>query len=122
MINDYWEGGKSLKSLRDRVVVKLDEVEEKTSSGLYVPETVRHGEREQKKIRAGVVVDIGPKVNLVKVGDHVVFDQYGGMCPKFWDKFVSMTEDDLMATIPDDNDPGPVPHESLAGVAEPAFA
>ena len=96
-------------------------------AGLYLPETTRYGEKAQKKIRTGVIIDIGPEVNLVKVGDRVVFDKYGGMCPKFWDKFVSMTEEDLLATIPDDNITEPSTNgvgaqPSTDRVAEPAFA
>jgi len=46
MINDYWEGGKSLKSLRDRVVVKLDETEETTKAGLtFIPSRLVNGYR-----------------------------------------------------------------------------
>src|SRR3990167_3411083 len=127
MKSNYWEGEKSLRSLRDRVVVKLDETEETTKAGLYLPETTRYGEKAQKKIRTGVIIDIGPEVNLVKVGDRVVFDKYGGMCPKFWDKFVSMTEEDLLATITDDNITEPSTNgvgaqPSTHTVAEPAFA
>lgn len=50
--------------LHDNILVKMDEVEEKTASGIYLP--------ERKKNRdTGEVVQIGPKVKNIKVGDRV---------------------------------------------------
>ena len=71
----------ALKPLGDRVIVKADEAEETTASGLYLA-------RESKeKPQTGTVLSVGAGKldkdgNLVpvpvKVGDKVIFGKYGG--------------------------------------------
>lgn len=71
----------ALKPLGDRVIVKADEAEETTASGLYLA-------RESKeKPQTGIVISVGEgkldkNGNLVpvpvKAGDKVVFGKYGG--------------------------------------------
>ena len=72
----------ALKPLDDRIVVKANEAEEKTASGLVIPDTAK------EKPQQGVVLAAGPgrrsdqTGNLipldVKVGDTVVYSKYGG--------------------------------------------
>ena len=71
----------ALKPLGDRVIVKADEAEETTASGLYLA-------RESKeKPQTGTVLAVGAGKldkdgNLVpvpvKVGDKVIYGKYGG--------------------------------------------
>ena len=71
----------TLKPLGDRVIVKRDEVEDKTASGLYLS-------RESKeKPQTGVVVAVGEGKRdkdgaLIpmpfKVGDKVLYGKFGG--------------------------------------------
>ena len=71
----------TLKPLGDRVIVKRDEVEDKTASGLYLS-------RESKeKPQTGVVVAVGEGKRdkdgalipmPVKVGDKVLYGKFGG--------------------------------------------
>ena len=71
----------TLKPLCDRVIVKRDEVEDKTASGLYLS-------RESKeKPQTGVVVAVGEGKRdkdgalipmPVKVGDKVLYGKFGG--------------------------------------------
>ena len=71
----------TLKPLGDRVIVKRDEVEDKTASGLYLS-------RESKeKPQTGVVVAVGEGKRdkdgalipmTVKVGDKVLYGKFGG--------------------------------------------
>ena len=71
----------TLKPLGDRVIVKRDEVEDKTASGLYLS-------REYKeKPQTGVVVAVGEGKRdkdgalipmPVKVGDKVLYGKFGG--------------------------------------------
>ncbi len=72
----------NIKPLGDRVVVKPLKKEEKTASGIVLPDTV---EKEQKA--EGEIVAVGPGKLLesglrasmeVKVGDHVLFEKWGG--------------------------------------------
>ena len=71
----------NLKPRGDRVIIKQDEAEEKTSSGLYIA-----GDAKEKP-QTGTVLAVGPGKldkegkNLpmpVKVGDRVVYSKYGG--------------------------------------------
>ena len=71
----------TLKPLGDRVIVKRDEVEDKTASGLYLS-------RESKeKPQTGVVVAVGEGKRdkdgalipmPVEVGDKVLYGKFGG--------------------------------------------
>ena len=71
----------AVKPLEDRVLVKPDEAETQTASGLYLPEASK-----EKPIQ-GIVVTTGPGKLLdngqrakmsVKKGDLVVYSQYAG--------------------------------------------
>ncbi|MCK4540808.1 MAG: co-chaperone GroES [Spirochaetales bacterium] len=58
----------------DRVLVKAEEVEEKTSGGIYIPQTA------QEKTQSGIVVEIGDDKDeiKVKVGQKVMYEKYAG--------------------------------------------
>lgn len=71
----------SFKPAGDRVLVKPESVEEKTASGIIIPDTAR-----KEKPETGVVIAIGPGKRgddneiipvSVKVGDKVMFSKYG---------------------------------------------
>ncbi len=64
-----------LKPLDDRVLVKPVDSEEKTQSGIFLPDTAR------EKSQQGTVVAVGTDEDLqqkVKVGDRVLFTKFGG--------------------------------------------
>lgn len=62
----------NFKPLGERVLVKRTEVENKTASGIYIPDNAK------EKPQTAQVVAIGNKVEDVKVGDTIVFEQYRG--------------------------------------------
>jgi chaperonin GroES len=72
----------SLQPLDDRIVVRPSEAEEKTASGLVIPDTAK------EKPQQGEVLAIGPGRRAentgelipldIKVGDKVVYSKYGG--------------------------------------------
>ena len=71
----------SLKPLGDRVIVKADEAEQTTASGLYLASEAK------EKPQTGEVIAVGEGKldkdgNLVpvpvKVGDKVIYGKYGG--------------------------------------------
>ena len=62
----------NFKPLGERVLVKRTEVENKTASGIYIPDNAK------EKPHTAEVVAVGNKVEDVKVGDTVVFEQYRG--------------------------------------------
>lgn len=72
---------KKLQPLGDRVVVKADPAEERTKSGIVLPETAKEKPVEGTVIAVGSgwVTDNGQKVPPeVKVGDKVIYSKYGG--------------------------------------------
>jgi len=60
------------KPLKERVFVSYSGELERTSGGIYVPDTAK--EKPQK----GKVEAVGTEVKHVKVGDTVLFDKYSG--------------------------------------------
>lgn len=71
----------NIKPLGDKVVVQVTESEEKTASGIYLPDSAKKKPQEGKIIAIGNgrVLDNGERNKLsVKVGDRVLFSKYGG--------------------------------------------
>jgi len=66
----------NIKPLADRVLVEPAAAEEKTASGLYIPDTAK--EKPQK----GTVIAVGSgkkdEPMTVKVGDQVLYGKYAG--------------------------------------------
>ena len=93
----------SLKPLNDRVLVKRLESEERTASGLYIPDTAK------EKPSKGEVVAVGPGKHAddgklvpmtVKVGDMVLLNKYAGTEVKIdGAENLVMSEDDILAII-----------------------
>jgi chaperonin GroES len=70
-----------LRPLRDKVVVKPSEEEEKTAGGILLPDSARKKPQEGKVIAIGTgrMLDDGTvKALSVKVGDTVIYSKYGG--------------------------------------------
>ena len=71
----------ALKPLADRIVVKAAEAEQKTKSGLVLPDTAKEKPQEGKvvAIGSGRLLDDGSVKSLeVKVGDRVLYGKYTG--------------------------------------------
>ena len=70
----------AIKPLEDRIVVQANAAEQKTASGLVIPDTA------QEKPQEGTVVAVGPgrfddgvRTPMdVNVGDVVLYSKYGG--------------------------------------------
>lgn len=93
-----------LKPLGDRIVVEPSEQEEKTASGIILPETAKERPQEGTILAAGPgkYDDEGKKrVPMdVKVGDKVLFAKYSGTEIKVEDKkLLIMRESDIMAIV-----------------------
>ena len=67
-----------IKPLGDRVLIKMEAMEEKTASGIYIPQTA------QEKTQVGVVTAVGDDKDAikVKVGDKIMYDKYAGTTVK----------------------------------------
>ena len=71
----------TLKPLGDKVVVQVVELEDKTASGIFLPDSAKKKPQEGKVIAIGEgrTLDSSEKNTLtVKVGDRVLFSKYGG--------------------------------------------
>ena len=88
----------SIKPLADRVIVEVSPAEEKTASGLIIPDTAK--EKPQK----GTIVAVGEGKKdepiTVKVGDTVLYGKYAGTEISVDGKeFLIMRESDIFAII-----------------------
>ncbi len=92
-----------LKPLADRVVVEPLEQEEKTASGIILPETAKEKPQEGKIIAAGPgrLDDKGKRVAMeVAVGDKVLYAKYSGTEIKIeGKKLLILKESDVLAVV-----------------------
>jgi chaperonin GroES len=91
-----------VKPLNDRVVVKPLEGEEKTASGIVIPDTAKEKPAEGEVIAVGPgKVDDGVRVPLdVKVGDTVLYAKYGPQEVKVdGQKLLILSESDILAVV-----------------------
>lgn len=90
-----------IKPLGDRVVVKALEAEQKTKSGIVLPDTVKEKPQEGEVVAvgSGKVLDNGQKVALeVKAGDKVIFAKYAGTEVKVdGQEYIILSERDILA-------------------------
>ena len=92
-----------LKPLSNRIVVKAHEAEEKTASGIILPDTAK------EKPQMGEVLAVGPgKVNengtvnkmTLKIGDKVLYGKYSGSeVTVDGEDLMIMRESDILATL-----------------------
>jgi chaperonin GroES len=93
-----------LRPLADRVLVEPLEQEEKTASGILLPETAK------EKPQEGLIVAVGEgrwdeegkkRVAMdVKLGDKVIFAKYSGSEIKLGDKkYLILGEKDILAVV-----------------------
>ncbi|AEI15941.1 10 kDa chaperonin [Flexistipes sinusarabici DSM 4947] len=92
-----------IKPLHDRVLVKRVEAEEKTASGIIIPDSAKEKPQEGEVIAVGEgkVLDNGSKAELsVKTGDKVLFSKYAGTEISLDDEdYLIMREDDILGII-----------------------
>jgi chaperonin GroES len=88
----------NVKPLADRVLIEPVQAEQKTASGIIIPDTAK--EKPQK----GTVVAVGPGKTdepvTVKVGDSVLYGKYAGTELSVEGKdYLIMRESDILAII-----------------------
>ena len=93
-----------LKPLADHIIVEAVVKEEKTSSGIYLPDTAAKEKPQTGKVIAvgkGKVLENGTRVEPeVKVGEVVVFAKYSGTEVKVDEKeYLILSERDILAVI-----------------------
>ncbi|MTI84906.1 MAG: co-chaperone GroES [Firmicutes bacterium] len=70
-----------IRPLGDRLVVKPTPTEEKTKSGIVLPDTAKEKPQEGEVVAVGSgrVLDSGQRVPMdVKVGEKILFSKYAG--------------------------------------------
>jgi chaperonin GroES len=70
-----------IQPLADRVLVRPIEKEEKTKSGIYLPDTAKEKPQEGEVLAVGPgrMTEDGKRIPLdLKVGDRVIYAKYGG--------------------------------------------
>ncbi len=93
----------NLKPLSDRVVIKVLEAEEKTASGIVLPDKAKEKpqEGEVMAVGTGKVLDNGNRMEMdVKVGDKVIFSRYAGTEVKVKsEEYLILRQDDILALV-----------------------
>ena len=93
----------NIKPLQDRVLVRRHAGEEKTASGIIIPDSAK------EKPQEGLVIAVGPGKVLdngttlkptVKKDDKILFSKYAGTEVKIeGDDYLIMREDDILGII-----------------------
>ena len=90
-----------LQPMGERVLVKPIEKEEKTKSGIYLPDTVKEKPQEGQVIAVGPgkMSEDGKRIAMdIKVGDRVLYAKYGGTEIKVDDvEMIILRESDILA-------------------------
>lgn len=96
----------NIKPLGDRVVVKVLEGEEKTKSGIVLPDTAKEKPQEGEVLAVGTgkLLENGTRVPMeVQVGDRVIFSKYAGTEIKIeGEEYLILSERDVLAVVPTD--------------------
>ena len=93
----------ALKPLGDRLIVKRQDAQEKTKSGLVLPDTAKEKPQEGKVIAVGQgkLLDDGSVKSLeVKSGDKVLYGKYSGTEVRVQDEdYLILREEDILAIV-----------------------
>ena len=92
-----------LRPLADRVIVKQSEAEEKTKSGILLPDMAKEKPTKGKVVAVGPgkLDDNGKPMELgVRAGDNVYYGKYSGTDIEVdGEKFVILRETDVLGVI-----------------------
>jgi chaperonin GroES len=93
----------NFRPLHDRVIVKALEAEQKTASGIIIPDTVQEKPSEGKVVAvgSGIIGDDGKLHKLnVRKGDRVLYGKWSGTeVTVDGDDLLIMKESDIMGVI-----------------------
>lgn len=93
----------NVKPLHDRVLVKPAAAEEKTKSGIFIPDTAKEKPMQGEIVAVGngKVAEDGKVTPLqLKVGDKVLYGKYAGTEISFeGEEYLIMRESDIFAII-----------------------
>lgn len=93
----------TIKPLGDRVVIKPLEAEEKTASGIVLPDKAKEKPQEGEVVAVGNgrILDNGTRVEMdVAVGNRVLFSKYAGTEVKLDGvDYLIMRQDDILGKL-----------------------
>ena len=93
----------ALKPLGDRIVVKQLEAQEKTKSGIFVPDSAKEKPQEAKVVAVGpgkLLEDGGVKSLEVKNGDRILYGKYSGSEVTIdGTDYLILKEEDVLAVV-----------------------
>lgn len=97
---DNWHQSKTkektmnIKPILNRVVIKQDEAQLTTASGLFIPDAAK------EKPLSGTIVAKGDTANLVEVGDVVMYQKYRGTDITIGGvNYMIMQQEDILAIV-----------------------
>jgi chaperonin GroES len=92
-----------IRPLQDRIIVKRLDSEEKTASGLYIPDSAKDKPQQGKVIAVGKgkVKEDGSVLPVeVKKGDKILFGKYAGTEIKVDnEEYLIMREEDVLGVV-----------------------
>ncbi|MBB6429030.1 co-chaperone GroES [Algisphaera agarilytica] len=92
-----------IKPLGDKIIVQRLEAEEKTASGIFLPEGAKEKPQQAKVIRVGTgkTLDNGTVTDFqVKEGDTIILGKWGGTEIKVdGQDYIVMGEDEVLAIV-----------------------
>ncbi len=93
----------ALYPLDDRIVVELEEAEEKTLGGIVLPDTAKEKPQRGKVVAvgSGKLLDNGERAKpILKEGDRVIFGKYSGSDVKVDGKeYKILRENEVLARL-----------------------
>ena len=91
-----------MKPLGDRIVLKQVETEEKTKSGIILPDSAKEKSQEALVVAVGPGKAVDGKLTpmQVKEGDKVIYSKYAGTDVKMEEEeYVIVGQDDIIAVV-----------------------
>ncbi|WEG12500.1 co-chaperone GroES [Pullulanibacillus sp. KACC 23026] len=92
-----------LKPLGDRLIIELVQQEEKTASGIVLPDSAKEKPQEGRVVAVGNgrVTEGGERIALeVAEGDRIIFSKYAGTEVKYEGKeYLILRQDDVLAIV-----------------------
>jgi chaperonin GroES len=92
-----------LRPLGDRIIIELVESEEKTASGIVLPDSAKEKPQEGRVVAVGTgrVLENGERVALeVSEGNRIIFSKYSGTEVKYQGaEYLILRENDILAIV-----------------------
>ena len=97
------ENKNNIRPLQDRIIVSRLENEDKTASGLYIPDSAKEKPQQGKVVAVGkgkILEDGNVRPVDVTVGDTIIFGKYSGQEIKVdGEELLIMKEDDVYGVL-----------------------